>query len=576
MSIFNKIQKVKLPFSTHNLSHSSLMSLNVGQIYVANFEELVPNSKISYANGFRLMSDALFAPAFQDIKFVMRDFIVPHRLVFDKFPEFISCQPDSADAPLMPYEPYTTIKELVNHATGNLTTSFVADMFRIPPVDKTLLASSTTNIGDKKVRLLPILSFLKIYADWFADENFDYNYNEFIKNVQNVATFPYISNTDTAALPDSKGNVTTRNILELLFNSLIYSANLPKNYFTAALPFQQKGASVRIPGLSGQKNVKFVGDNNFSNASNRLQVLQGVSQSNESDQFGVVSPYNGTSVTSAGHLVVDFDEESTEIVQLRNRLAMQQFLERNATGGTRFVEFLRSHYGSTLPDPFCQRSVYLRGSSYNIGADPVYSNALTLDAGDPANFVGDVSGKINVSAGSTNVGFRAKEHCFHFTLVYVLMPPAIGVQGLPKIITRNDPFEYPLPEFSNVGEQVLQSDELIFSPFSKPDSVAGYVPRYADFKFHANEIHGEFRNLYSFWHATKFHDYTDSAQMNYVKDYQVRQNTFSGAINSFLEGDKMFAVTDKLVAPFKLWFYTNYRHGLPVTKYGTPKNPVIR
>lgn len=574
MSIFTNTQRKKIPFSFHNLSHSSLMSLQPGFLYVANFEELMPSSKISYANGFRLMSDAFFAPAFQDMKFIMRDFAVPHRVLFPKFPEYIAMITKRSDnSPLSPYEPYTTIEQLVNHQNGNLTQTMIADMFRIPPVDKTLLSTSTTDIKKKKIRLLPLLGFLKIYADWFADENYSLDVQSLLDYIAEN-NMVYIQNTDTATVYQADGSTQTRNILLFLFDELQYFAFLPKNYFTAVLPFQQKGPVVSLPGVSGVHNVKFVGNSAFSNASNRLQVIQGSTPGNESSDFGVVSPYNGTAVTSAGHLVVEFDEESSDIVQLRNRLALQQFFERNATGGTRFVEFLRAHYGSHLPDPLAQRSIYLRGTAFNFGAEPIYSTAESFDQSQPSSFVGDVSGKVNVADGQSTVGYTAKEHCFHFTLCYILIPPTIGAQGLPRIMTRMDPLEYALPEFSDVGEQPIYSEEYILSPFSENEHVAGYAPRYADFKSHQNEIHGQFRNTYDFWHATKFLDYTNNSQMNTYANYEPNGNHMSGWSNHFSDPDKMFAVAEKLGDPFKLWFYTRYELGLPVSKYGTPKSLV--
>ena len=73
------------------------------------------------------------------------------------------------------------------------------------------------------------------------------------------------------------------------------------------------------------------------------------------------------------------------INDLRQAFQVQKLLERDARGGTRYTEILRSHFGVVSPDARLQRPEYLGGSSTRILMNSVAQTAATNDVTPQAN-----------------------------------------------------------------------------------------------------------------------------------------------------------------------------------------------
>lgn len=562
MSIFTKNKRYKVPRSRHNLSHSNILTMYPGDIVPINVEELAPTEKIGYKLGYSMMTDALFAPVMQDMRVCVRDFIVPHRLLFRGFEDFIAMNyktENNQQVLKVSETPYTTVEDLVRVVSQDGSLKWLADYLRYNYGDLTASNVADSPLRFKHVSLMPLLAYYKIYLDWFNDENLNLDGKKTWDSLQQYFELngPYVPGQMSFQVYYPDGTHQASGILRTLFSIRLVAQ--PKNYFSSALLSQQKGPAARVPFSTGEASVLFrvndPGTDSVPTTASRLQPYTLQANQSETEEFAVITPPTG-STAILGKLYADLASvDSPTIVEYRTREALQKFMERNNVGGTRYVEFLKAHFGSNLPDPFAQRSQYLHGMKFPLSASPVFSHAETSLSQSQTTLLGDYAGKLESRNSSSYCGFFAKEHCFHVTVAYVQVPVTCGIDGLPRINERTKALDYMIPEFSNVGEQPIHSTEMYMKSTYTPDDIFGYTPRYADFKSHLNEVHGDFRTTLNYWHA---------GLIGSQSDYKSIDSNLVYSIGKANNVRRMFSTNQ--LQPFRFWFYFDYRKTSPCTR----------
>lgn len=559
MSIFTKNKRIKIPRSKHNLSHSNILTMGPCRLVPINVEELAPTEKIGYRFGYSMFTDALFAPVMQDMRVCVRDFIVPHRLLFHGFEDFVTMSyvkdKDGVDVIKVPESPYTTTTDIVTIVENNGSLKPLADYMRYKYGNHTTSNVASSGLKNKHITLLPLVAYAKIYLDWFNDETFGYDGKRTFDSLLDALDNIYVGAGLGFNVYYPDGSYVLTNVLTFLF-TLRYVAQ-PKNYFTSAMTAQQKGPSVKVPYSGSRATVLFNTDDgsDIPSTSSRMFPYVPGAGNPETEEFGVVSPYNGSTISVLGHLYADLASvDSPTIVEYRTREALQRFLERNQTGGTRYVEFLRAHFGSKLPDPFAQRSQYLHGCKFSLSSQPVFSHSETSIAQDETTLLGDYAGKLESRNTSSYCGYFTKEHCYHITLAYVQVPISMGIEGLPRVNTRTKALDYLIPEFSNVGEQPINSSEMYMDVAFSVSDIFGYTPRFADFKSHYNEVHGDFLSSLNYWHAGLLGSGSAYQHINF--------NLIHAGAGSNVS--RMFSTN--LLDPFRFWFYFDYHKTSPCTR----------
>lgn len=192
------------------------------------------------------------------------------------------------------------------------------------------------------------------------------------------------------------------------------------------------------------------------------------------------------------------------INDLRRSIRLQEWLEKNARGGGRYVEQIMSHFGERSPDARLQRPEFLGGGKNPVVISEVLS---TVTASDPdtaeeipqANMAGH-----GISFGRTN-GFTRKfvEHGWILGIMSV-MPRTGYQQGINRMFTRFDRFDYYWPEFAQIGEQEVLNKEVYINPLVADstlhlDGTFGYQSRYAEYKYTPSTTHGQFKSSLLYW-----------------------------------------------------------------------------
>lgn len=253
------------------------------------------------------------------------------------------------------------------------------------------------------------------------------------------------------------------------------------DYFTSCLPFAQKGPSVSMPGSTS---------NITADGTLRFAPFQEGALSTDVNGY-VKGPDNAKQYMSG--LKVN-ETTSPTINDFRRALAVQKYQELLARAGSRYTEWLRAFFGTSPADARLQRPEYLGG-----GKQPVYIQEVLQMSETATTALGSFAGKAT-SAGSSRI--VTKEFTEPGILMGILsvIPHTAYYQGIPKMWTKFDRFDHFTPQFEHIGEQPVYNKEIYYTADNTSDDTTfGYLPRYAEYKYSNDEIHGEFRDTLKYW-----------------------------------------------------------------------------
>ncbi len=470
----NILPQVYLNRSRFNISEGLKTTINVGDLVPIYWEEMNPGDQFNFnASGlFRLTTPIV--PIMDNLRVKLYSFFVPNRLLWSHWENFMGEQ--EKDGTTKDY-----IVPLIN--VGQAKEMSLSDYLGVP-----------LNVGDAvtslQVSALPYRAYLKIWNEWFR--------SEFLQK-EHI----FSDGDETVSITDK----TDTNYEDyLLFDSLLKKG---KNfdYFTSALPFPQVGEPVRIP-LSGDANIisnynsktKALG---FMNMQTGEPVLTNIATNVSSGvaEIGGVNP-------NANVLKADLSDVSgASIEDLRNAFMIQRILEKDAQGGVRYIEQIRSHWHVVNPDYRLQRSHFLGSKSIPVSINPIAQTSATSQDSTP---------QANLSA--VGVG-GMRQHLFNYgatehgiLMVLACLDGDVSYQqGLPKKFSKKMRFDYMFPELANLGEQPILNKEIFAQGTAEDDKVFGYTERYRELKQGFSKITGKFRSTATqnldIWHlAEKFNN----------------------------------------------------------------------
>lgn len=469
--IFTHVQNERPKSSTFDLSYQRKMSLDMGQLIPIHVQEVVPGDRFQHQTSIMIRMAPMVAPVMHQITAYTHYFFVPNRLVWPQWELFN--ENDGVDPPEFP-----KIFE------SNVVAGSLKDYLGLP------IWSGT----ERGISAVPFAAYQMIYNEYYRDQNL----------IDPVAY--ELSNGDNA----------------LIRNDLVQLRRRAwqHDYFTSALPWTQKGAQATIP-LGTTAPIDFDTDGGLAtfvrNASGQLETNRvfGTVRTQAGGLFQLEE--NGTTesfnIDNSDLLSVDLQQATAaSIIDLRNAFALQEFLEKNARGGSRYIELIKSHFGVNSSDARLNRPEFLGGGSTPIRISEVLQTSAAASEPTPQ---GNMAGH-GIGAGANNgFTYRAEEHGYIIGIMSV-MPKTAYQQGIPKHFDRFDKFDYFWPEFQHIGEQPIKNRELYVTGDDQGQETFGYTPRYSAYKYNPDTVHGEFKTSLDFWHMGRIFSSRPSLNEDFI------------------------------------------------------------
>lgn len=448
----------KLKTTAFNLSYSNALSFNIGDIVPVYLEDVVPGDHFKITPDFYVKFAPMVFPILQRIEAKIKYFFVPNRIMWKRWEKYITGGKNGTDVIQPPFTTYADVDDIAQGATakGSL---FDYLGYPDPPT-----AGQASDSGFN-VNLLPFYAYQLVWNEYFRDETLAVDFRQY------AAQQFQIDEEDVDA-----ETYTTFNAQALSQLVTLRKVAWKKDYFTTASPWAQRGASVHIPSNLGVDDTFLVGIGSGDETS--LNVFE---DSKGSPSFLAFSDSNEQPLGTLN----DFYKAS----------ALQRFLQKSINGN-RYIEQILNFFGVRVPDYRLNRPEYIGGVSKVVQISEILQTSETTS--DSA--LGTYAGKGAVGGVGKTLDYKVKEHGWIIGVMFV-RPDASYFQGIRKNLSRVDRFDYFWPEFQGIGEQPILKKELVAQKDAGDynDQVWGYAPRFSEYKFHNNEIHGDFRDSMDSW-----------------------------------------------------------------------------
>lgn len=520
MSIFSKVAMPRPQTNTFDLSHDRKFSGRIGELMPISVMEVVPGDKFNIKATNLTRFAPLITPIMHKASVYCHFFFVPNRILWPNWENFISGGEDGLADPTFP-----TVDLTIPTQYGIQT---LADYLGLPT------GSQISNVS-----ALPFAAYQKIYQDYYRDENL-------------------ITKTDVTL---SDGTQSGADTIEL---SSMKKRAWQHDYFTSALPWTQRGPEATIP-LGTTAPILY---NNGATTYNKLREYNTGNVIQNFDSSGAApleTDINGAFfINNPTPEYVDFDNSNSlsadlsgatasSINDLRRAFRLQEWLERNARGGARYIEIITAHFGVRSSDARLQRPEFLGGSSTPITISEVLQTSANASEPTPQ---GNMAGH-GVSVGSSNyVSYRAEEHGYIIGIMSV-MPKTAYQQGVPKHWKKLDKFDYYWPSFANIGEQPIYNEEIYHQNNPTDAEVFGYTPRYAEYKYIPSTVHGEFRDSLKFWHMGRIFASKPTLNQDFIECDSA-------------EVDRVFAVPEESTEHLYVYLHNEVKATRLMPYFGTP------
>jgi len=482
MHDFSKVPSADIPRASFDRSHGVKTTFNAGFLIPIFTDEALPSDTFNLKmTGFGRLATPIH-PFMDNLYISSFFFAVPIRLLWDNWEKFNGAQANPGDST-------DFLTPQTSPPAGGYQEASLSDYFGIPTLVEPLTHS-----------VLWHRAFNLIYNEWFRDQNLQ-------------PSLPIL--TDDGPDDESNYKLTRR--------------GKRHDYFTSALPFPQKGPSVPLP-LTGNAPVIGIGrpaDFTFPNTNTFVHETGGIDETYASSLgMATLDTQLLEDPANPGYPLITADLSAitaATINELRQAFQIQRLFERDARGGTRYTEIIRSHFGVTSPDARLQRPEYLGGGTSPINLNPVAQTGFSAtDVQTALTPQGNLAayGTLNMNGHGFTKSFT--EHCILIGLVSVRADLNYQ-QGLNRMWSRNTRFDYYWPALSHLGEQEIKNREIFADGSANDDLVFGYQERFAEYRYKPSIITGQMRSNFAqtldTWHLAQ-----DFAALPTLNDLFIEEN----------------------------------------------------
>ncbi len=515
---FSQVPAAEIPRSSFDRSHGHKTTFDAGWLVPIFWDEALPGDTFNLKMTAFARLATLLHPFMDNMYLDTFFFAVPYRLVWDNWQKFNGEQIDPGDSTSF------VIPQIVpTPAGGGYAASTLFDYLGLP-----------TEVEDITNSALFSRAYNLIYNEWFRDQN-----------LQDSVV------VDTDDGPDVETDY------------VILRRGKRHDYFTSALPWPQKGTAVSLP-LGTSAPITGLGkiDQTFVSSNSLVR---------ETDGTGTVNYVSSHIIDNATGLEIRVEEDpnntgyiniradltnatAATINQLREAFQIQKLYERDARGGTRYTEIIRSHFGVTSDDARLQRPEYLGGGSSPVNVSPI---PQTSEAGTTAQGNLAAMGIVTINNNGFTKSFT--EHCIVIGLVSARADLNYQ-QGMNRSMSRSTRWDFYWPALSHIGEQSILNKEIYTAGVAAgtDDLVFGYQERFAEYRYKPSQITGQFRSNFAtpldMWHL--------------AQDFSALPTLGAAFIVEDPPVDRVIAVTSEPHFIFDSFF--SYRCARPMPMYSVP------
>lgn len=492
---FNQIPEMKASRTRFNRDQTILTTFDSGKLIPFYVDEVLPGDTFSVDTSAIIRMTTPKYPVMDDAFIDFYYFYCPNRILWDNFKHFMG---EVEATPWMPKTAYATPKIIINGTDK-----------KPQPNEKSILDYMGVPTKIKKtfmINALPVRAYVKIWNEFFRDENVD-----------NTATL----RTDDSFAEYEFGN---EDWVQEAENNAYKGGNLlPVNkfhdYFTSCLPYPQRGPEVTIP-MTGNAPIRLgSSEGEYQNFSGPVEMVLGAtSASNVSGsliygnnkgtlgekkamQFSGVEKISGEAGTG-GWMYADLASvTATTINELRKAIAVQQYYEGLARGGSRYREQVQALWDVVISDKTVQVPEYLGGGRYHVNINQIVQTSGQQTNDDTP--IGETGAMSVTPINESSFTKSFEEHGFVIGVCCVRHNRSYQ-QGLERFWSRSDRLDYYVPQFANIGEQPVKKKEIMLTGDTTDEETFGYQEAWADYRMKPNRVSGKMRSnatgTLEFWH----------------------------------------------------------------------------
>jgi len=509
---FAKIPAPQIARSSFDRSNGFKTTFDAGDLIPIFYDEALPGDTFNMNAAFFARLNTPIVPIMDNMYFQTFFFEVPVRQLWTNWKKFNGEQtnPDDSTDFIIPQ---------LSSPAGGWTEGSLGDFFGLPTdVDITTSA-------------LPFRAYNHIYSEWFRDQN--------------------LQNSASRVVGDGPDDTVWYPLRQ---------RGKRHDYFTSALPWPQKSDSGAVtiplgttapvitdntpPGVEQESNQAYGG------------VLQTVNGQTDIHISGGPAPGVDSLVWRNTGMQADLTEATAATInQLRQSIAVQRLFEKDARGGTRYIEVIKSHFGVTSPDLRLQRPGYLGGGRTTINISPVAQTQASAET--TATPQGNLAAVGTMSANGHGFTKSFTEHTIIIGLACVYADLTYQ-RGIERSWSRKTRFDFYWPELAQIGEQEILNKEIFAQGTAADDDVFGYQERFAEYRYKPSLITGRFRSTSAqsldVWHLSQ-----DFQTLPVLGDTFIKENP---------PVDRVVAVNTE--PQFKLDAHFSLKCARPMPMYGIP------
>lgn len=515
---FNQIPKLKASRTRFSRDQTILTTFDSGKLIPFYVDEVLPGDTFNVNTSAIIRMTTPKYPVMDDAFIDFYYFYCPNRILWDNFKYFMG---EIEDTPWMPTKAYKVpkIKITGNNSLPQPAEATILDYMGVPTKIK----------NPFEINALPIRAYVKIWNEFFRDENVD--------NAATLKTDDAGVNYNTGTMTGDEKKATTEMRLQNAYRGgFCLPVNKYHDYFTSCLPYPQRGPEVTLP-LQGNAMVTGYADNNYTEKTsiyvnsfyngsgspgNERDKLYAIAQegNNGAAYLNIGNGKGNSGPHSVAYLGADLSSvASATINDLRKAVAVQQYYEALARGGSRYREQVQALWDVVISDKTVQVPEYLGGGRYHVNVNQIVQTSG--QQADNATPIGETGAMSVTPINESSFTKSFEEHGFVIGVCCVRHNHSYQ-QGLERFWSRTDRLDYYVPQFANLGEQPVKKKEIMMTGTESDEETFGYQEAWADYRMKPNRVSGLMRSnatgTLDFWHYADNYSEAPTLSQEWMKE----------------------------------------------------------